>query len=268
MIDACSLRVLHTIIAQRAANHIHRDDFEHVAIPNSVAMASSPTATSRRTPAASIIQRRRPSLPPSPTIVADEVEHATTRFYAGLDDLYTISGIPETVDWARETCSSLVAVHATFLFIEAYSLSKLVMPWRYLFDTRAIHALRLPSQAVMIPDLFALLTPQFWKPTLLWSATNLFVPLTFAYFYNLTVHTVKRNNVRVRVVRYNYDPLVFNVVKCMIVSAVYGAGFLSGYVDDDIAIAIGESQYSGFTGMMLGCFVCGLCSVWEATQRR
>jgi len=214
------------------------------------------------------MQRRQPSLAPSPTIVVDEVEHATTRFYAGLDDLYTISGIPETIDWAREVCSSLVAVHATFLFIEAYSLSKLVMPWRYAFDIPAIHAVGLPSYAVSIPDLFALLTPEFWKPTLLWSATNLFIPLTFAYFYNLTVHTVKRNNVRVRVVRYNYDPLVFNVVKCMIVSAVYGAGFLHGYVDDEIALAIGNSQYSGYSGMMLGCFVCGLCSLWEATQKR
>jgi hypothetical protein len=192
------------------------------------------------------MQRRRPSLPPSPTIVANEVEHATTRFYAGLDDIYTISGIPEAIDWAREACSSLVAVHATFLFMEAYSLSKLVMPWKYMFDIPAIR----------------------WKPTLLWSATNLLVPLMFAYFYNLTVHTVKRNNARVRVVRYNYDPLVFNIVKCMIVSAVYGAGFLHGYVDDEVAIAIGESQYSGYSGMMMGCFVCGLCSLWEATQRR
>lgn len=231
-------------------------------------MASSPTATGRRTPAASIIQRRRPSLPPSPTVVVDEVEHANARFYAGLDDFYTMSGIPEAIDRARETCSSLVAVHATFLFIEAYSLSKVVMPWKYAFDTPAIHAIGLPSYAFSIPDLFALLTPQFWKPTLLWSATNLFVPLAFAYFYNLTVHTVKRNNARVRVVRYNYDPLVFNVVKCMIVSVVYGAGFLHGYVDDEIVFVIGESQYSGYSGMMLGCFVCGLCSLWEATQKR
>jgi hypothetical protein len=231
-------------------------------------MASSPTGPGRRTPAASILQQHRASPAPSPRVVADEVEHATERFYAGLDDIYTLSGIPEAIDWARETCSSLVAVHATFLFIEAYNLSNLVMPWRYAVDTPAIHAIGLPSYAVSIPDLFALLTPQFWKPTLLWSATNLFVPLTFAYFYNLTVHTVKRNNARVRVVRYNYDPLVFNIVKCMIVSTVYGAGLLHGYVDQEVVLDIGLSQYGGYTGMMLGCFVCGLCSIWEATQRR
>lgn len=231
-------------------------------------MASSPTATGRRTPAASIIQRRRPSLPPSPTIVVDEVEHATTRFYAGLDDLYTLSGIPEALDWARETCSSLAAVHATFLFIEAYGLSRVVMPWKYAFDTPAIHAIGLPSQAVKIPDLFALLTSEFWYPTLLWSFTNLIIPLGFAYLYNLTVHTVKRNNARVRVVRYNYDPFTFNVVKCMLVSTVYGAFILHGYIDNSIAVTVGASQYGGYGGMMMGCYVCGLCSLWEATQRR
>lgn len=231
-------------------------------------MASSPTATGRRTPAASIIQRRRPSLPPSPTVVVDEVEHATTRFYAGLDDLYTLSGIPEVIDWARESCSSLAAVHATFLFIEAYGLSKVVMPWVYAFDTPAVHAIGLPSQAVKIPNLFALLTPDFWLPTLLWSATNLFIPLIFAYFYNLTVHTVKRNNAKVRVVRYNYDPFTFNVVKCILVSTVYGAYVLHGYVSNVLVQIVDQSQYGGYNGVLMGCYVCGLYSLWEATQRR
>jgi hypothetical protein len=231
-------------------------------------MASSPTAAGRRTPAASIMQRRRPSLPPSPNVVADEVEHATTRFYAGIDDLYTLSGLPEVFDWTREFCSSLAAVHATFLFIEAYSLSKVVMPLKYMFDVPAIHAIGLNSYAVKLPDLFALLTPEFWLPTLLWSSTNLFVPLVFAYFYNLTVHTVKRNNARVRVVRYNYDPFTFNVVKSMLISAVYGAGFLRDYVNDIHVEAVNDSQYGGYSGMLMGSWICGLYSLWEATQRR
>jgi hypothetical protein len=231
-------------------------------------MASSPTATGRRTPAASIMQRRRPSLPPSPNIVADEVEHATTRFYAGIDDIYTLSGLPEAFDWTRELCSSLAAVHATFLLIEAYSLSRVVMPWKYAFDVPAIHAIGLNSYAVRIPDLFALLTPEFWLPTLLWSSTNLFVPLVFAYFYNLTVHTVKRNNARVRVVRYNYDPFTFNVVKSMLISAVYGAGILHGYVSDTYVEVVDVSQYGGYRSMLMGSWICGLYSLWEATQRR
>lgn len=230
-------------------------------------MASSPTTQLRRTPAASIIQRRRSSLPPSPTVIVDEVEHATSNFYAGLGDIYTLSGIPEAVEMARESCSSLAAVHATFLFLEAYSLQKVLLPWKYAFDVPAIHAIGTPSYAVSAPDLFVLLSPSFWLPTLLWSATNIFIPLSFAYFYNLTVHTVKRNNARVRVVRYNYDPFTFNVVKSLVISTVYGAGVLHGYVDDDIVAVVDGSQYGNFGGMLMGTYVCGLYALWEATQR-
>lgn len=230
-------------------------------------MASSPTTQLRRTPAASIIQRRRSSLPPSPTVIVDEVEHATSNFYAGLGDIYTLSGIPEAFEMARESCSSLAAVHATFLFLEAYSLQKVLLPWKYAFDIPAIHAIGTPSYAVSAPDLFVLLSPSFWLPTLLWSATNIFIPLLFAYFYNLTVHTVKRNNARVRVVRYNYDPFTFNVVKSLVISTVYGAGVLHGYVDDDIVAVVDGSQYGNFGGMLMGTYVCGLYALWEATQR-
>jgi len=230
-------------------------------------MASSPSLPTRRTPTANIMQQRRQSLPPSPTIVVDEVEHATTRFYAGLDDIYTLSGIPEAIDWTRESCSSIAAVHFAFILMEAYGLSQAVIPWEYMFDIPSIHVIGTPSIAVSIPNLFVLLSASFWYPTLLWSATSIFIPLLFAYFFNLTVHTVKRNNARVRVVRYNYDPFTFNVVKSMLVSTVYGAGILQGYVSNHTVAVVDGSQYGGFTSMLMGTYVCGLCSLWQATQR-
>jgi hypothetical protein len=235
-------------------------------------MASSPSRPEpepdRRTPTANIIQQRRKSLPPSPAVVVDEVENATTRFYAGLDDLYTLSGIPEAIDWARESCSSIVTVHLAFLLMEAWGLSNAVIPWTYLFDFPSIHIVGIPSFAVKIPDLFVMLSASFWFPVLLWSATSFFVPLLFAYFFNLTVHTVKRNNARVRVVRYNYDPFVFNVAKFLVVSAVYGSGILQGYVSDHTIAVVQNSQASGIASIMLvGTYVCGLSSLWQATQR-
>lgn len=213
------------------------------------------------------MQRRRSSLPASPRLVADEIEHATSRFYAGIDDMYSLSGIPAAIEWVRESCSSLAAVHATFIFMEAYSLSKAVMPWKYAFDIPAVHAIGSPSIAVKIPDLFALLTSSFWVPTLLWSATNIFIPLLFAYFYNLTVHTVKRNNARVRVVRYNYDPFTYNVVKTLLISTVYGAHILHGYVDNVWVAIVDASQYGGYNGMLMNTWICGGYALWEATQR-
>lgn len=229
-------------------------------------MPSSP-APVRRTPTKTIIQQRRQSLPPSPTFVVDEVEHATTRFYAGIDDLYTLSGIPEAIDWARESCSSIATVHLAFLLVEAYGLSRAIIPWKYILDLPSIRMIGIPSIALKIPDLFVLLSASFWYPTLLWSATSIFIPLLFAYFFNLTVHTVKRNNARVRVVRYNYDPFTFNVVKAMLVGAVYGSGMLQGYISDDTVATIDGSQYGGFSTILMGTYVCALCSIWQATQR-
>jgi hypothetical protein len=239
--------------------------------PQPTTMDSSPTvpvpAPIRSTPTTTIIQQRRPSLPPSPNVVVDEVEHASARFYAGLDDLYTLSYIPEAIDWARESCSSIATVHLTFILMEAWGLSNAVMPWTYLFDFPSIRIVGTPSIPVKIPDLFVMLSSSFWSPVLLWSATSIFIPLLFAYFFNLTVHTVKRNNARVRVVRYNYDPFTFNVAKFMIVSTVYGAGILHGYVSDRTVAIVDSSQFSGFASMLIGTYVCGLCSLWQATQR-
>jgi hypothetical protein len=232
-------------------------------------MPSSPSlpAPNKRTPTQTILQQRRQSLPPSPTIVVDEVEHATTRFYAGLDDIYTLSGIPEAIDWAREGCSSIATVHLAFLLFEAYGLSRAVMPWTYIFDFPSISLIGTPSFAVKIPDLFVMLSSSFWSPVLLWSATSIFIPLIFAYFFNLTVHTVKRNNARVRVVRYNYDPFTYNVAKFLCVSTVFGAGILQGWVSDDTVFIVESSQFGGFASMLAGTYICGLCSLWQATQR-
>jgi hypothetical protein len=192
------------------------------------------------------MQRSRWVTPPSPTVVVDEVEHATARFYAGLEDMYTLSGLPEVSD----------------------SLLTVILPWWYAFDLPAIRAVGLPSYAVKIPDILALLTPEFWRPIFLWSSVNVLIPLTFAYFFNLTVHTVRRNNARVRVVRYNYDPFTFNVAKSLLVSTVYGGNILHGYVSDHTVHTVEDSTYGGMSSMLMGCYVCGLYSLWQAMQRR
>lgn len=210
-------------------------------------------------------------MPPSPRVVADEVEHASTKFYAGLEDLYSLSGIAETIDWARESCSSLAAVHATIILLEGYELSRWVMPWNYLFDIPAMRpfgpGFGTPSIPVSYPDLFVLLTASFWYPTLLWAATNVLVPLFVAYFYNLTVHTVKRNNVRVRVVRYNYDPFVFNIARALLISVTYGTSLFEPYVSKYAIDTVEISQFGGIPSMIVASFIGAFCSLWEATQR-
>ena len=214
-----------------------------------------------------IIQRRRSSLPPSPSLVANEVEQATDRFYSNLDTYYTTSGIPDHIAWLRETCSSLAAVHATFLLIEAYGLQTTVMPWRYAFDVPYSPIFGTPTFAVKLPDLFVLLTSTYWMPTLTWVAVSVAIPLGLSYFYNLTVHNVKRNNARVRVVRYNYDPLVFDITRALLAYLVYRANILFPYVSEQTRTILVNSQYQEMFGFMVGPVVSGVLSIWEATQR-
>lgn len=225
---------------------------------------SQPTTTAG---SPNIIQRRRSSLPPSPSLVVNEVEQATDRFYSNLDTYYTSSGIPETIAQLRETCSTLAAVHATFLFLEAYNLHKTVMPWKYAFDVPYSPIFGTPSFAVKLPDLFVLLTSAYWAPTLTWATFSIAIPLAVSYFYNLTVHNVKRNNARVRVVRYTYDPLVFNVTRAMAAYLVYKAEILFPYVSEQTRTVLVGSQYQEMFGFLVGPAVSGLLSIWEATQR-
>lgn len=157
-----------------------------------------------------------------------------------------------------------MAVHLTFLLIEGYGLGSEVLPWKYAFD---IPATRFSSSvAISIPDLFVLLSSSFWAPTILWSMTTLFIPLGFAYFYNLTVHNVKRNNARVKVVRYDYDPFVYNVVKGIAAFLVYGAGILDRVVSEDTVSRVNAAQH-GLLTVVASCGICGMAAMWEAINR-
>lgn len=158
-------------------------------------------------------------------------------------------------------------MHATFLLFEAYGLQTAVMPWRYAFDVPYSPIFGTPSFAVKLPDLFVLLSPAYWAPTLTWVTFSLAIPLALSYFYNLTVHNVKRNNARVRVVRYNYDPLVFNVTRAILAYLVYQANVLFPYVSEQTQTILVNSQYQGIYGYLAGPAVSGVLSIWEATQR-
>lgn len=226
----------------------------------------SSATTTTRTPAARRVSRPESLLPASPAVVADEIEQATTRFYAGLDDMYSVSGVPQTVEWVRDLCSSAVGVHATFLLLEAYALQKAIFPYKYAFDIPAVPLLHTPSIAVKVPDLFVLLSGAFWGPTLLWTATSIFVPLFFAYFYNMTAHPLRRSSARVQALRYPYDPMTFSIVKALATLLVYRFDITRGYIDPYPAITVDHAMFSGHSAILTGCAISGLASLWEASQ--
>lgn len=236
-----------------------------------VTSALSPSAQlTARTPApvtrSNLRKRSELPGPPSPSVVADVVEEQSTRFVAGLNDLWTLSGIDEHIANLRETCSSVVAVQLTFLLIEGLALEWHIIPWKYAFDIPASGVT--PSYAVHLPDLFILLTGFYWSTTLLWAFTSIAVPATFAYFYNLTIRDVKRNNIRVAAARYTADPLTFNVVKALVTWLVYSQGVTFGLISPEVAERVNLAIWGGHTAVLIGSGIGGLAALYEAAQRR
>ncbi|KAK5734160.1 hypothetical protein LTR17_009143 [Elasticomyces elasticus] len=244
--------------------------------------ASSPagpstSALTRREPASTSLTRRtpgrplsdtRPRLPASPADVADLAEYETTQFYAGLNDFYTISGIPETLERVREVCSSVIGVQMAFQLLEATGLQRTTLPWIYLMDVKlgpGIQGMILP---VYYPDLFKLLTADFWLPTLLYATTSIFVPSVFAYFFNLTTRNVNRHGATVSVARYTVDPLIFNVVKAILTYVVYGQLVGANVFGVENVATVRNAMIGGHQGVLVGCYVCILASVYEAAQRK
>ncbi|KAK5729261.1 hypothetical protein LTR15_002403 [Elasticomyces elasticus] len=244
--------------------------------------ASSPagpstSALTRREPASMSLTRRtpgrprsdtRPRLPASPADVANFAEYETTQFYAGLNDFYTVFGIPETLERVREVCSSVVGVQMAFQLLEATGLQRGTLPWNYLMDVKVGPGIQGMILPVYYPDLFKLLTADFWLPTLLYATTSIFVPALFAYFFNLTTRNVNRHGATVSVARYTVDPLMFNVVKAILTFVVYGQLVGANIFGVENVATVRNSMIGGHHGVLVGCYVCILASVYEAAQRK
>ncbi|KAI7366320.1 hypothetical protein KC328_g18502, partial [Hortaea werneckii] len=227
-----------------------------------------------------------PRLPASPADVANFAEYETSQLYANLSDIYTLTGLPRTLDSLRETCSSLSGIQGFFMLLETFSLHRVVLPWVYSGLDLPLPFLPeslttngggfLPRKiALFYPDLFQLLSADFWLPTLLWSSTSLLLPALAAYFFNLTLRPVQRRasgggGVAVSVARYTFDPLMFNVVKAIATWMVYssrGVG-TGGWIGEEVVGTVEGAMWGGYQGVLVGCYVCVLAAVYEAVLRK
>lgn len=218
--------------------------------------------------------RQRPQLPASPTDVAEYIEDHSERLSARLNDILTLSNIPDIIEDLRANLSTVPAIILSCLAIEAYGLFEAILPWKHTGAAVPIPLNGPEGDAciwdVKLPDLFMLLSPElFWKPLLLWSTTSICAPLLFAYFYNLTIRDVKRGGARVAVARYRVDPMTFSVVKMLITVLVYGNGiFFGGVVDETAAEKVHGAVLGGYQGICVGAVVGMVASLYEAVQRK
>ncbi|KAH6674203.1 hypothetical protein B0J14DRAFT_589507 [Halenospora varia] len=206
-------------------------------------------------------------LPPSPSVVADAIDRRTAILRQKVSDAYEESGIVETVQATREKFSSLVVIQALITVFEIYNLRKEVLPDRYAFTIPEIPLLKTSEYPVKIPDLFLLLTSSFWGPSSLWAFTSLVLPLTAAYFFNLTSKPRSRSHVQ----NYNYtfDPLTFNIVKALLTFVIYGQDVtFGGLVDLEYVARINSAVYGGWPGVMVGTGIGALVTLYEAVLKK
>ncbi|KAL2014539.1 hypothetical protein VTN00DRAFT_2064 [Thermoascus crustaceus] len=226
------------------------------------------------------------SLPPSPAVVTDAIDRQTTRVRKSLRDAWAASGIAERSDALRSALSSVKSIETLIIAAEAFGLFKELVPLRFLTTVPAVDAIHTPEFAIKIPDLFALLSGSFLAPFSLWLTTSLLLPLTFSYFFNLSLaaaqsqssvtsssssHGTRRTSSSASssssrpARKASFDPLVFNITKALLAYLVYATHFTFWDVYSKFSIdKVNVSIPGHWAGLVTGAAIGAIGSVYEA----
>jgi len=208
-------------------------------------------------------------LPASPAAVTDLVERQTERLAETVNSYWDQWQITPHLHSARTALSTSAAVSLIAVLVEAYGLSRVILPWRYVFSTPApLNLLYKTPLALHLPDFFVLLTGGFWAPIMLWVVTSLLVPLAAGWFFNFTSAKTasqgRRNHQAARV-----DPFAYCVAKVLLVWLVFERGFRYGGAFSKATVYIvGGSMPGGHTTALVGAAIGALASLYEAVLRR
>lgn len=212
---------------------------------------ASSTALTTRTPSRALALARSVPLPPSPAVLANQIDARTTTMRHSLLKYYTTSPIPGALNDVRALLSTVTSIQLLTILIEAWGLRAEVLPLRYLTTLPAIPALGIGEIAIKIPDLFALLTWQFWGPVGVWYFTSIALPLLGSWFINLRGDG-------------GHDAVSFNAVKALVAWIVFVKGGLGG----ESKATVERGVPGGPAGMLVGAGVGLLAGVYDAVLKR
>ncbi|KMP05416.1 hypothetical protein DIZ76_015711 [Coccidioides immitis] len=253
---------------------------------------SGSASQASRSPSASAMEAHTPSrpalgflssLPPSPAVVTVAIEEQTTKVRKSVSDAWVASGLKERAYALRSCLSSVSTIESLILMLEIYGLGSEILPFRYLTTIPPMPNLYTPAIQVKIPDVFALLTGEFWAPFSLWLTTSVILPSIFAYFFNISLkmsqpqppshsYGTRRASAAQAAVassKTNFDPLVFNVSKALVSYLVYANKFTFWDVYNPISVRkVSDSVPGGLPGLLTGSALCVLGSLYEAILRK
>ena len=122
---------------------------------------------------------------------------------------------------------------------------------RYMTTLPAVPALGIGNMAIKMPDLFALLTWQFWGPVGVWYFTSIALPLLGSWFINLRGDG-------------GHDAVSFNAVKALVAWIVFMKGGLGG----ESKAVVERGVPGGPAGLLVGAGVGILAGVYDAVLKR
>ncbi|KAF6220431.1 hypothetical protein HO133_002863 [Letharia lupina] len=209
--------------------------------------SSAPTKTPNR----ALSFARSVPLPPSPAVLASQIDAHTTTFRSSISNYIADSRLPSTLDSVRGYLSTVTGIEILTLFVEAFGLRYEVLPFRYLTTLPAFPALGTSELPLKVPDFFALLTTAFWGPFGLWLLTSVLLPLLGGWFINLKGEG-------------GYDAVSFNAVKAITAWVVY----VRGGGPSASTRVVERGVPGGSTGMLVGAGAGALAGIYEAVLRK
>ncbi|MCJ1474524.1 hypothetical protein MMC13_003182 [Lambiella insularis] len=234
-------------------------------------LETSNKALVTRTPRTSISFASNVPLPPSPAVVANQIDRQTAKVRSSIQNLWTNSGIVESSDELRDRLSNTTTIESIGIFLELYGMQRDVLPLKYLAFLPASKILGTPEIPLKVPDLFVLLSSDFWLTFSLWLATSVLMPMTFSYFFNLPLkakhgHVKHAKNEQAST---PYDPLTFNISKALITWLVYAKGIRAGgWVNGESVAKLEAAFPGGHQGVLIGTSIGALTSIYEAVLKK
>jgi hypothetical protein len=184
--------------------------------------------------------------------------------------------VSERSDALRTALSSVTSIETVIITLEAIGLVRELVPLRFLTTVPTVDKLHTPEFGIKVPDLFVLLSGSFWAPSSLWALTSLVLPLTFAYFFNLSYrahassHTYStRRSTSSAAAAATFDPLVFNIAKALISYLVYANHFTFWDVYSHFSVEKVNVAIPGhWPGLVTGASIGIIASLYDAILKK
>jgi hypothetical protein len=199
--------------------------------------------------------------------VTEVIDNQTRKLRQGVERAWQSLGFIERAHSLRDSLSSLKAIETMVLLLEGGSLLKARVPIRYLTTIPAIRYTNTPALRLKVPDLFQILEGNFWLPISLWFFVCFFLPLVASYFINLSAGSRGRNT-RSKSSLAQFDPLIFNIAKALLVHLVFSQEIHFGLTTTYNIRKVRTAVLGGEQGMLTGTAIGAVGALYEAILNR